>query len=404
MKTNNVETARRQRRVLIICAIVAVALVALGIASRMQAQNALRRATDAAAIAVVATVKPTLDADGEELVLPATVQAFADAPIYARTTGYLKSWAVDIGTRVKKGQLLAEIDTPEVDQQLLQAQADLAMAEANNRLAQSTAQRWTEMLASDSVSKQDVDEKVGDAAAKQSALQSARANMQRLRQLQSFKRIEAPFAGVITARNIDIGALVDAGTSRELFRIAASDKLRVYVQAPQSYAAFIEPGLPVQVRFADRPGRDFPGKLVRTAAAIDPATGTLLTQIEMDNSSGELLPGSYAEVRLHLDAKRGLRLPVNSLIFGADGMRVAVVTAERRIALKSIRLGRDYGTEVEVVAGLGSDEAVVLNPPDALFEGQAVQLAEPKADAAPDAAPVNNADKGAKKDAEKSGK
>lgn len=382
MKTNNSETARRHRRVLIIAAVLAVALVALGIASRMQAQNALRRATDAAAVAVVATTKPTLDADGEEVVLPGTVQAFADAPIYARTTGYLKSWQVDIGTRVKKGQLLAELDTPEVDQQLLEAQADLAMAEANNRLAQSTAQRWTEMLASDSVSKQDVDEKVGDAAAKQSALQSARANMQRLRQLQGFKRIEAPFSGVITARNIDIGALVDAGTNRELFRIAASDKLRVYVQVPQSYATFIKPGMPVKVQFSDRPGRDFPGKLVRTAAAIDPASGTMLTQIEMDNASGELLPGSYAEVRLHLDAKRGLRLPINTLIFGADGMRVAVVGAERRIALKSIKVGRDYGTEIEVASGIGSDEAVVLNPPDSLFDGQVVQLAEKKPEGA----------------------
>jgi RND family efflux transporter MFP subunit len=250
------------------------------------------------------------------------------------------------------------------------------------------------MLASDPVSKQDVDEKVGDAAAKQSALQSARANMQRLRQLQAFKRIEAPFAGVITARNIDIGALVDAGTSRELFRIAASDKLRVYVQAPQNYAAFIKPGMSVLVQFSDRPGRDFPGKLVRTAAAIDPASGTLLTQIEMDNASGELLPGSYAEVRLHLDAKRGLRLPVNTLIFGADGLRVAVVTSENRIALRNIKLGRDYGTEVEVVAGLNSDEAVVLNPPDALFDDQPVQLIEPQPDAA----------KAGEKNAGKSGK
>jgi RND family efflux transporter MFP subunit len=381
MKTNSIETARRQRRVLIIGAVIAVALVALGIASRMQAQNALRRATDAAAVAVVGTIKPSLESAGETLVLPGTVQAFTDAPIYARTTGYLKSWQVDIGARVKKGQLLAEIDTPEVDQQLLQAQAELAMAEANNRLAQSTAQRWTEMLASDSVSKQEVDEKVGDAAAMQSALQSARANMQRLRQLQAFKRIEAPFAGVITARNIDIGALVDAGTGRELFRIAASDKLRVYVQAPQNYAAFIKAGMPVAVQFSDRPGRTFPGKLVRTAAAIDPASGTLLTQIEMDNASGELLPGSYAEVQLQIDGARALRLPVNTLIFTARGMQVAVVTPERRIALKSVRLGRDYGTQIEVIEGLASGDDVVLNPSDSLFEGQSVQLAAKPEDA-----------------------
>jgi RND family efflux transporter MFP subunit len=380
MKSNPNQTERRQRRILIVVSALVVAAVALGIAGRMQAQNALRRDTDEAAIAVVSTIVPKLDASGEELVLPGTVQAFADAPIYARTTGYVKTWQVDIGTRVRKGQLLAELDTPEVDQQLLQAQADLAAADANNKLAQSTAQRWTEMLASDSVSKQDVDEKVGDAAAKLSALQSARANVARLRQLQGFKRIEAPFSGVITARNIDIGALVDAGTSRELFRIAASDKLRVYVQAPQNYAAFVKPGMDVKVRFADRPGRDFPGKLVRTAASIDPGTGTLLTQIEMDNASGELLPGSYAEVHLTLEATRGLRLPVNALIFRAEGLQVATVTGDRRVALKTIELGRDYGTEVEVVAGLDGNDAVVLNPPDALVEGQAVQIAEPKAD------------------------
>lgn len=385
MKTNQNEAAQRQRRVLIIVAALVVGAVALGIAGRMQAQNALRRSTDEAAVAVVATTKPQVDTQGEELVLPGTVQAFADAPIYARTTGYVKSWAVDIGSKVKKGQLLAELDTPEVDQQLLQAQADLAAADANNKLAQSTAKRWTEMLASDSVSKQDVDEKVGDAAAKQSALQAARANVARLQQLQGFKRIEAPFSGVITARNIDIGALVDAGTARELFRIAASDKLRVYVQAPQNYAAFVKPGMEVNVRFADRPGRDFPGKLARTAEAIDTNTGTLLTQIEMDNASGELLPGSYAEVHLQLQSTRGLRLPVNVLIFRSEGLQVATVTADKHVALKKIELGRDYGTEVEVVSGLNGDDAVVLNPPDALIDGQAVQLAETKPDAPVDA-------------------
>ncbi|HSB94925.1 MAG TPA: efflux RND transporter periplasmic adaptor subunit [Spongiibacteraceae bacterium] len=377
MNTANQQAARRQRRTFVIVAVVIVAAVLLGIAGRMQAQTALRRATDEAAIAVVATVKPTQDNAAEEVILPGNVQAFADAPIYARTSGYLKRWLVDIGEKVKKGQLIAEIDAPEVDQQLLQAQADLASAEANNRLAQSTAQRWTEMLSTDSVSKQDVDEKVGDAAAKQSALQSARANSQRLRELQGFKRIEAPFSGVITARNIDIGALVDAGTGRELFRIAASDKLRVYIQAPQNYAAFIKVGMPADVQFADRPGKAYRGKLARTADAIDPTSRTLLAQIELDNASGELLAGSYAEVHLQFGGARGLRLPVNALIFRAEGLQVATVGADKRITLKNIELGRDYGTEVEVIKGLNSDDAVVLNPPDALFDKQLVQLAEP---------------------------
>jgi RND family efflux transporter MFP subunit len=377
MNTVNQQATRRQRRTFVIVAVAIVAAVLLGIAGRMQAQTALRRATDDAAIAVVATIKPAQDNAAEEVILPGNVQAFADAPIYARTSGYLKRWLVDIGEKVKKGQLIAEIDAPEVDQQLLQAQADLASAEANNRLAQSTAQRWTEMLSTDSVSKQDVDEKVGDAAAKQSALQSARANMQRLRELQGFKRIEAPFSGVITARNIDIGALVDAGTGRELFRIAASDKLRVYIQAPQNYASFIKIGMPADVQFADRPGKAYRGKLARTADAIDPVSRTLLAQIELDNASGELLAGSYAEVHLQFGGARGLRLPVNTLIFRAEGLQIATVGADKRITLKNIELGRDYGTEVEVIKGLSSDDAVVLNPPDAIFDKQVVQLAEP---------------------------
>jgi len=377
MNTVNQQAARRQRRTFVIVAVAIIAAVLLGIAGRMQAQTALRRSTDDAAIAIVATIKPTQDNAAEEVILPGNVQAFADAPIYARTSGYLKRWLVDIGEKVKKGQLIAEIDAPEVDQQLLQAQADLASAEANNRLAQSTAQRWTEMLSTDSVSKQDVDEKVGDAAAKQSALQSARANMQRLRELQGFKRIEAPFSGVITARNIDIGALVDSGTGRELFRIAASDKLRVYIQAPQNYASFIKIGMPVDVQFADRPGKAYRGKLVRTAEAIDPVSRTLLAQIELDNASGELLAGSYAEVHMQFGGARGLRLPVNALIFRAEGLQVATVGADKRITLKSIELGRDYGTEVEVITGIDSGDAVVLNPPDALFDKQLVQLADP---------------------------
>ena len=379
MNRDNVQTTQRQRRVLIIAVVIIVGAVLLGIASRMQAQNTLRRATEDAAVAVVATVKPSVDSATEELILPGNVQAFADAPIYARTSGYLQRWLVDIGTKVKKGQLLAEIDAPEVDQQLLQAQADLATADANNRLAQSTAKRWTEMLSTDSVSKQDADEKVGDAAAKQSALQSARANMQRLHELQGFKRIEAPFSGVITARNVDIGALVDAGTGSLLFRIAASDKLRVYIQAPQNYASFMKIGMPVDVVFANRPGQNYRGKLVSTADAIDPSSRTLLAQIELDNASGELLAGSYAEVHLHLSASRGLRLPVNALIFRAEGLQAATVDADKRVVLKRIKLGRDYGTEVEVIEGLSSDDTVVLNPPDALMDRQVVQLAKPTA-------------------------
>lgn len=362
-----------QKRWLFVMAALVGAAVLFGIATRVQTEKSLQRQVAAAAVIVTAQ-KPTLQAGEEELTLPGDVQAYADAPIYARTSGYLKSWKVDLGARVKKGQLLAVIDAPEVDQQLLQAEAELATASANATLARSTAQRWIELRKSDAVAQQDADEKISDAAAKEALRESARANVARLRELQGFKRIVAPFNGVITARNIDIGALVSAAAGVELFRIAASEKLRVYVQVPQAYAAAIKPGLVAELEFAERPNQHFSGTLVRSADAIDNDSRTLRAEIEVDNAKAELLPGAYARVHLRLPVAPALRLPVSTLIFRGDGLQVATVDVQQRIHLKSIQLGRDFGTEVEVIAGLNGDDNVLINPPDAVIDGQSVHV------------------------------
>ncbi len=374
--------SKAQRRWLIVIVAIILALVLFGIATRIRAEKALQQHVDATAAIIVATQKPSMQSGAEALTLPGDVQAYVEAPIYARTSGYLKSWKVDIGGRVKKGQLLAEIDAPEVDQQLLQAQADLATAIANANLAHSTAERWIEMRKSDAVAQQDTDEKVGDSAAKDALRDSARANVERLRELQGFKRIVAPFDGVITARNIDTGALVSAASGVELFRIAASEKLRVYIQVPQSYAAAVTTGLEAELEFAEHPNQRFKGKVVRNADAIDSESRTLRVEIEVDNSTAKLLPGAYARVHLQLPVQPALRLPVSSLIFRGEGLQVAIVDAQQHIRLKSIRLGRDYGSEVEVMEGVSENDNVVLNPPDAIVENQSVRIAQPQTAAA----------------------
>ena len=383
VKTNGEFALRKtQRRWLIAIAVIVGVAVLSGVAMRITAEKTLqRRVAETAAMMVIAQ-KPSVQSGAEELTLPGDVEAYTDAPIYARTSGYLKSWKVDIGARVKKGQLLAEIDAPEVDQQLLQAEADLATATANVKLAHSTAERWIELRKSDAVSQQEADEKIGDAAAKDALRESARANVERLRELQRFKRIVAPFSGVITARNIDSGALVNAASGVELFHIAASEKLRVYIQVPQSYASAIKSGLDAELEFAERPNQRFSGKLVRSADAIDSASRTLRAEIEVDNGAAKLLPGAYARVHLQLPVQPALRLPVSALIFRAEGLQVATVDEQRHIRLKSIQLGRDYGSEVEVLAGLSGDDDVVLNPPDAIVENQSVRVAQPQAAAA----------------------
>jgi RND family efflux transporter MFP subunit len=360
--------------------IVALMLATWGEAHRVMARNTLRQKTADEATPTVVTVAPTRSASGEELVLPGTVQAYSEARIYARTNGYLKSWSVDIGSTVRKGQLLAEIDTPEVDQQLAQAVADLATARANEALSNTTNRRWNALLATESVSKQDADEKAGDAAAKKAIAESAAANVSRLRQLESFKRVVAPFDGVITARNTDIGALINAGESAgtELFRLADTHKLRIYVQIPEPYAAAAKPGLEAALKFSEQAGKGYAATTVRTANALDPVLRTLQVELELDNAQHELFPGAYAEVHFNMAGRASsVRLPANTILFRAPGPQVAIVDAQHRIQLRSIVQGRDFGGTIEVLSGLALDDAVVVNPPDSIIDGMAVRLAAP---------------------------
>jgi RND family efflux transporter MFP subunit len=382
-ESGNLEGRKRARRWWI--ALVAVAVVAVvflsGLLPRVKARATLAKETQDMAVPAVSVVQPKRSAPSQELVLPASVQAFTDAPIYARTNGYLRRWYVDIGGRVKAGQLLAEIDTPEVDQQLRQARADLRTSQANLNLSKITADRYADLLKTDSVSKQDADNAAGDFAAKGATVQSAQANVKRLEELQSFQRIYAPFDGVITARNTDIGALIDQGSASgprsELFHISQPDKLRVYVNVPQVYSQAARPGMMADLILSEFPGRPFQGKLVRTANAIDPASRTLLVEIAVNNPTGTLFTGSYAEVHLKLPtAASNLILPVNTLLFRAEGLRVATVGDGQKVELKPITLGHDFGSEVEVVAGLTGSENVIVNPPDSIVQGQSVRIAQ----------------------------
>ena len=372
---------RSQWWILLLAVVTAAVIVVAGILPRIQARTALRRETAEMAVPAVVVVQPKRSAPAQEIVLPANVQAFADAPIYARTNGYLKRWYVDIGTRVKEGQLLAEIDTPEVNQQLRQSLADLATAQANLNLSKITADRYAGLLKTDSVSKQESDNAAGDYEAKQANLQSAQANVKRLQELQSFQKIYAPFSGVITARNTDVGALIDSGSSggvrTELFHIVQPDKLRVYVSVPEAYSQAAKPGLTADLTLSEFPGRPFAGKLVRTANAIDPTSRTLLVEIAVNNPTGQLFTGSYAEVHFKLPTPTtSLILPVNTLLFRSEGLRVATVGQGQKVELKQITIGHDFGSEVEVVAGLNGNENVIVNPPDSVVEGEAVRIAQ----------------------------
>ncbi|HEY4446585.1 MAG TPA: efflux RND transporter periplasmic adaptor subunit [Steroidobacteraceae bacterium] len=384
----------RIRRYSLILLVVALCLAAWGEVTRVRARSALGKETAGAAELTVLTTTPNRTTLGEELVLPGAVQAYIEAPIYARTSGYLKDWRTDIGTQVTKGQLLGEIETPEIDQQLSQAQADLATARANESLSNSTNTRWKGLLATESVSKQDADEKAGDAAAKKAAADSAAANVSRLRELESFKRVVAPFNGVITARNTDIGALINAGqsTGTELFRIADTHKLRIYVQVPEAYAAVTSPGLEAELRFAEQPNKTYSAKTVRTSNALDPNLKTLQVELELDNANHEVFPGAYAEVHFKLPANaESLRLPANTVLFRAAGLQVATVDAQKRVTLKSVVQGRDFGNTIEILSGLRADEVVILNPPDSLTDGSVVRIAPPSNTAPPgNSAPPSN--------------
>ena len=367
--------------VFLVALLIVAGIVIGGVLPRVKARAALKAATNDLAIPTVSVAHPQLGAPQTEIVLPGNVQAFTDSPIYARTNGYLKKWYVDIGARVKANQLLAEIETPEVDQQLDQARADLNTAEANFALSKITADRYQDLLKTDSVSKQDVDNANGDFAAKKAMVASAQSNVKRLEELQSFEKIYAPFDGVITARNTDIGHLINSGAgapATELFHIAAIQELRVYVNVPQQYSPSAKPGLTADLTLQELPGRRFRGTLVRTADSIDLATRTLLVEVDVDNRSGELLPGAYAEVHLKVPAGTPtLILPVSALIFRSDGLQVGTVENGNRAALKNVVLGHDLGSQVEVVSGLTPDDFVITNPPDSLVSGEIVRIATP---------------------------
>ncbi len=374
---------------LLIVLAIAAALIASGIIPRLRARQVLRQQASVTAIPVVTVVHPKREAPAEEVVLPGNIQAFVDAPIYARTSGYLKRWYFDIGSHVKAGQLLADIESPEVDQQLQQAREDFSTAQANLKLAEITADRYSALLQQDSIAKQDVDTAVQNAAARSSAVKSAQANVNRLEQLVSFEKILAPFDGVITARNTDVGQLVSAGSSsnanRELFHIAAINKLRVFVNVPQTYSHVTTPGLRTDLTLPELPSRRFSGTLVRTADAMDQNTRTLLVEVDVVNSTGLLMPGAYAEVHFKMKARSAtLIIPTASLLFRSEGLRVPTVTSTNHAALIPVTLGRDFGSTVEVLTGLNEDTAVIADPPDSLVNGEEVRIRTKQAEAEAD--------------------
>ncbi len=364
----------------IVVSLAVVGALTSGILPRVTARTTLRKETAQMALPTVAVIRPERTAQAEEVVLPANVQAFISAPIYARTNGYLKKWYADIGAHVKQGQLLAEIETPEVDQQLQQARADLGTAQANLHLAEITANRYQDLLKTNSVSQQETDNATGALAANKATVQANLANVSRLQQLQSFEKIYAPFGGVITARKTDIGDLIDAGASggskTDLFDIAQPDKLRVYVNVPEAYSQAAKPGLTADLTLSEFPGRRFQGTLVRTAEAIDPASRTLLVEIDVVNPTGVLLTGSYAEVDLKLPAgSSSYIVPVNALLFRKEGLRLAVVK-EGKALLTPVTPGHDFGDRMEIVGGLRGDESIIVNPPDSIVSGEPVRLAQ----------------------------
>jgi RND family efflux transporter MFP subunit len=352
-------------------------LAAWGIWSRLSARSALEHEARQTAVPTVITTRPRRGPAADSLVLPGSGQAYYEAPIYARTSGYLKAWYTDIGTAVKKGQLLAEIETPEVDQQLHQAEADLGTARANYELARTTNGRWQGLLATESVSQQDADQRAGDAAAKAAAQMSAAANVARLRELEGFKRVVAPFNGIVTQRNTDVGALINAGQTpgSALFRVADTHRLRIYVQVPQAYAARVRAGMNAALEFSDHPGEHYAAAVTSTAHALDAVSRTLQVELQIDNSGGELLPGAYVQVTFSLPASAGtLRVPVNAVIFRGNAPQVATVDAGQQVRLRDITEGRDLGTEVEVLAGVGPNDTLIVNPPDSIADGAQVRI------------------------------
>jgi RND family efflux transporter MFP subunit len=359
-------------------AAIAVVVVGAGIASRASSSQRLRQWTSAQALPVVTVTPPTPGANSSVLALPGRLEAYSRAPIYARINGYVKEWEVDIGGRVKAGQLLAQLEAPDLDQQLSQARADLLTAKANAALARTTARRWQQLVKSDAVSRQEVDVKNGDLAAKQAIVKATEANVDRLVVLEGFTRIVAPFDGVVTARATDVGALINAGSGKglELFVVSNTAKLRLYVSVPQNYAAQITPGTQAQMTVPERPDRTFTATVESTSQSVDPASGATLVELSVDNSAGELLPGAFANVRFDLRAATSnLTVPASALIVDSNGVRVATLGADNRVALKPVKVVRDLGSVIEIGAGLAANDRVIDSPPDGISAGDQVRIA-----------------------------
>jgi RND family efflux transporter MFP subunit len=380
---NDAGAGKSRRKAWIVAGIGLIAVAAVfgwGVWTRVRARTALSSETAQVARQAVSVVSPKRTAPAQEIILPGNVQPFIASPIYSRTNGYLKKWYVDIGARVAQGQLLAVIETPEVDQQLQQSISNLNTAKANLALAETTKNRYQGLLQDNAVSQQDVDNAVGTYNANKATAEANQANVRQLEALQSFEKIYAPFNGVITARNIDIGDLINSGSSggvkTDLFHISQPGTLRVYVNVPEEYSQGVKTGMTADLSLAEFPGRKFQGKLVRTADAINMTTRTLLIEVDVDNPAGTLLTGSYAEVHLAVPAQAStFLLPVNTLIFRSEGLRVGIVK-DGKVVLSTVTPGHDFGNEIEIVAGLKADDQVVINPPDSIVSGQAVEIVQ----------------------------
>jgi RND family efflux transporter MFP subunit len=373
---------RALKVILIVAVVVLIAgmVVIRGIHSRINAAAVVRERTLAESIASVTVIHPKRGELKEEIALPGNIQAFVDAPVYARTSGYLKKWYFDIGARVKTGALLADIDSPEIDQQLAQAKAQFATAQANLKLAEITMNRDLGLM-KDAIPKQDVDNAVGAYEAGKATVQAQAANVKQLEQLVAFQKVVAPFDGLITARNTDIGQLVNAGNggaAQELFRISSTDKLRIFVSVPQMFSQAAVAGVNADLTLTEAPGRHYVGRVARNTGMIDPTTRTMLTEVDIENTSGKLMPGAYAEVHLKLPAATAaLALPVTALIFRSEGLQVAVVRDGNRAELVRVTQGRDFGTEVEITSGITAADFVIINPPDSLTSGAPVRVERP---------------------------
>jgi RND family efflux transporter MFP subunit len=364
---------------LIVIALVLFAVVVAGILSRSASERALKQETSEAAIPTVQIVYPSGSTLSSEISLPGNTQAFTDTPIYSRTSGYLKNWFFDIGAHVRKGQLMAEIETPELDQQLQVAEADLKSAQANLDLANTTSARYQNLLKTNSVSKQETDVAMSDASAKKAAVEASMANVRRLQQLQSFEKVYAPFDGIVTVRNTDIGALISGGsdsTPKELFHLAAIGKIRVYVAVPEVYSPVIRTGDKATLTLDEYPGRPFIGTIVRNSSAIDQASRTLNVEVDIDNANGDLLPGAYVFVHFKVpEHVQSLSLPSNTLLFRSEGLRVGVVR-NGHVHLIPVTIGKDAGATVEITSGLQPTDPVIIDPSDSLSDGQEVHTAD----------------------------